>query len=354
LSHSLRWLLHSGIQNPEGGVSRYYLSDRRQYKAVSHEITGYHAGTLAWLYTMEHKPEALAGAIKTADFLVEHAWNASLRTFPFERADEHADPSPAYFFDCGIIVRGLLAVWRITRTPRYWEVAKACAEQMLIDFDSGFDFHPVLDLPGKTPALRDVRWSRSSGCYQLKSALAWYEVSHVEQNPALDAAWQRARDQSVKEHEQFLPGHTEEERVMDRLHAYCYFLEALIATPAFGGRDRALAVGIQRVSHLLHKIESVFTRTDVCAQLLRVRLYANAAGILPLDTHTAALEAEQIASLQLHSDDPRIDGGFCFGRKAGQLLPFVNPVSTDFAIQACHLWHLHQANLPLPPASGLV
>jgi len=343
-------LLHSGIQGTEGGVARYYISDSQRYQAVSTEITGYHAGTLAWMYSASGNQEALAGAVRTADFLANHAWDEGLRTFPFE----HPEASPAYFFDCGIIVRGLLAVWRITKTPRYWEIAKACAEQMLIDFDAGFDFHPVLDLPAKTPALRDIRWSRSSGCYQLKSALAWHEVNVAEANPALESAWKRVRNQALQEHEQFLPGHSEEQRVMDRLHAYCYFLEALIATPDSDESARAIAVGVQRVAYLLHKIESVLARTDVYAQLLRLRIYADAAGILPLDTHTAALEAEQLVSLQLASDDPRTDGGFCFGRKGSALLPFVNPVSTDFAIQALHLWHLRQANLPLPPAAGLV
>ena len=141
---------------------------------------------------------------------------------------------------------------------------------------------------------------------------------------------------------------------MDRLHAYCYFLEALLCAGPGARESHAIALGTQRVTHLLHRIAPSFVRSDVYAQLLRIRIYADALNILPLDTHTAALEAEQLASFQLKSEDPREDGGFCFGKKEGGLLPFANPVSTDFAVQALHLWHLRQTGAALPPASGLV
>lgn len=316
-------------------MARFYRSDTEQNRAISTEITGYHASGLAWLYTVTGDQQYLDRASHTANFLVTKAWDPSLRTFPFE----YPERTPAYFFDIGIILRGLLAVWRITGAPRLLETAEACAAQMLQDFDAGFDFHPILDLPSKAPKLRDPRWSRSSGCYQLKAALAWHELAHITGNKAFHAAWERVLAQSIDSHEQFLPGHTDEERVMDRLHAYCYFLEASAATPATPAAAAALAVGIQRVAFLLHKIAPVFVRSDVYAQLLRARIFASAAKVLPLDTHTAALEAELLATFEAHSPDPRIDGGFFFGRKGAEVLPHINPVSTWFATQALHLWH---------------
>jgi len=61
-------------------------------------------------------------------------------------------------------------------------------------------------------------------------------------------------------------------------------------------------------------------------------------GVLPLDRAAAAHEAEQAAGFVLESEDARISGGFCFGRKGEELLPFVNPVSTAFCLQALALW----------------
>jgi hypothetical protein len=125
---------------------------------------------------------------------------------------------------------------------------------------------------------------------------------------------------------------------MDRLHAYAYFLEGLL--PALGRPECAqvFQTGIDRVAAYLREIAPSFARSDVYAQLLRARLYGESLAAIPLDTGAAAHEAEEAAKFQLHSEDPRIGGGFGFGRKGGEPLPFVNPVSTAFCLQALSLW----------------
>ena len=355
ITRAAEWFLRSGIQGSQGGVARFYRSDQKKPAAVSTEITGYFAGYLAGFSVRHGDPALLSHAVLAADFLLDHAWDAALGTFPFELPLAGLERAPAYFFDCGIIARGLLSVWRHTGTLRYRGIAEKCAQHMAVDFDAaGFDFHPVLHLPTKTPALRDARWSQSSGCYQLKAALAFHEVAHLTSSSALHDAWHRVRAQALADHDQFLPGHADEARVMDRLHAYCYFLEALLIAPTDAESGRAIALGIQRVAYLLHRIAPVFVRSDVYAQLLRVRIYADSLHILPLDTHTAALEIEQLRLFQARSEDVREDGGFYFGRKGTEMLPYINPVSTAFAMQALQLWDAVQSGTPLPPVSELL
>ena len=88
----------------------------------------------------------------------------------------------------------------------------------------------------------------------------------------------------------------------------------------------------------------MFERSDVNAQLLRVRLIAHHLGVVSLDEAAAREEASRTASFQaLDAADPRIRGGFWFGRKGAQMLPFSNPVSTAFCLQALALWQDHQA-----------
>jgi hypothetical protein len=130
---------------------------------------------------------------------------------------------------------------------------------------------------------------------------------------------------------------------MDRLHAYGYFLEGMLPCATDPRCIQATREGIARMAGWLREIGPVFARSDVYAQLLRARLFADWNGVEPLDHDAASFEAAQLAAFQCSSEDPRIDGGFWFGRKDGAWLPYVNPVSAGFALQALAMWEQHRA-----------
>jgi hypothetical protein len=336
-----RWFLESGIQQPSGGVSRYYLADREQQKPISTEITGYAASIFVWLYRVTRDERYFDAARRAAAFLVGDAWDPKLKTFAFEIPAQFT-----YFFDCGIIIRGLAAVWRETKESRLIEIASEASHGMIRDFRAGRCYHPILTLPGKQPLACEPRWSKEPGCYQLKSALAWHEIAGITKDAALDSAFEDALSTALASHRDFLPGADDRPAVMDRLHAYCYFLEGLV--PFLDREDCAAAfqVGIGRVASLLRDVAPDFARSDVYAQLLRVRLVGMKA--VPLDREAAAHEARELAAFQLSSDDPRIDGGWTFGRRDSALSPHVNPVSTAFAIEALELWRRFEAGDSIP------
>jgi hypothetical protein len=331
LEHAGCWFLHSGIQDREGGVARFYRSDSESNAAVSTEITGYAASALAYLHARTGKQEYLDAAVRAARYLTRDAWDSAASTFPFEPGSNRA-----YFFDIGIIVRGLLAVWRATGEEEFRARAQEAALSLAFDFLADGAFHPVISLPEKQPLPEEPRWSRKPGCYQLKSALAWREVG----DPAAAQMFDAALSFALANHEEFLQNENDREKLMDRLHAYCYFLEALLYT----SERQALDWGVSRVARLLREIAPEFERSDVNAQLLRVRLGAHHLGLVPLDETAAREEAARTASFQaLDATDPRLRGGFWFGRKRSQTLPFSNPVSTAFCAQALALWGDHQA-----------
>lgn len=314
-------------------MARYYLADRQTPKPVSTEITGYAASIFIWLFRVMRDERYLDAARRAAGFLVDQAWDPSLKTFAFELPARFT-----YFFDCGIIIRGLVAVWGETKESRLIEVASEASHGMIRDFRAGRCYHPILTLPDKRPLAREPRWSREPGCYQLKAALAWHEVAGITNDAALDAAFEDALSVALASHGDFLPGATDRHAVMDRLHAYCYFLESLVAFPDREDCAAALREGIDRVAQLLREIAPEFARSDVYAQLLRVRMKA-----VSVDREAASYEARELAAFQLSSDDPRIDGGWTFGRRDGELSPHVNPVSTAFAIEALELWRRFEA-----------
>jgi hypothetical protein len=317
------WFLRSGIQTPEGGVARYYRADLGRNQPVSTEITGYAASTFAFLEQRE-------GAQAAARFLTG-AWDRTAGAMPFEIEP----PRFSYFFDCGIVVRGLLAVWRATGDGELLDCARHVGQSMAHDFYApDGSFHPILELPGKCPAERDpLRWSRSPGCYQLKAAMAWWDLWEATGDACFRALYEAVREESLRTAPDFLPGHTERRKVVDRLHAYLYFLEGLLPAPC-----SALGAGIERVAGILRELAPQFERSDVYAQLLRIRVYADAAGAAPLDRAAADWEAERLLEFAAAAEDPRVDGGFYFGRSAGRWEPYINPVSTAFGLQALALW----------------
>jgi hypothetical protein len=334
-----RWFLRSGIQEPNGGVARYYRSDLGQNAPVSTEITGYAVSALLFFHDRTGHTEYLNAALQAARFLTRTAWDAKLQTFPFEHSvNGDRGRALAYFFDCGIIVRGLLAAWRASNDPEFRDIAIAAGRTMMRDFQSRDAIHPILVLPAKQPLAYEPRWSASPGCYQLKSAMAWQELFEATGEMDFFRAYESAVTAALAGDYDFLPGETNREKVMDRLHAYAYFLEGL--SPALHRSDCAHAFreGIDRIAAYLGEIAPLFARSDVYAQLLRVRLLGDASGVVPLDQAVAAREAGQAAAFQVTSPDARVAGGFLFGRKCGQPMPFMNPVSTAFCVQALAWW----------------
>ena len=91
---------------------------------ASTEITGYAASTFVYLHSVTKDVRYLDRALAAARFLAL-AWDPASKTMPFEI--EPADFT--YFFDCGIVVRGLLSVWRATGKEEFLDLA-VCDRQI--------------------------------------------------------------------------------------------------------------------------------------------------------------------------------------------------------------------------------
>ena len=334
--------MRSGIQESSGGVARYFRTDTNRNAAVSTEITGYAVSALAYLHSVTRSvnedSEYLDASRRSALYLRNDAWDETTSTFPFEPGSPHA-----YFFDIGIVVRGLMAAWRATGDEAFRSRARDAALSLAFDFMGDGCFDPVITLPEKQPLEHEPRWSRKPGCYQLKSALAWLNDDDPRGRPLFGEMLKY----SLATHESFLADERDREKLMDRLHAYCYFLEALLFVSEQDAAKQALRWGIDRVAELLREIAPEFERSDVCAQLLRVRVVAHHLGAVSIDNRMANEEAFRAAAYQAISEpasrDPRLHGGYWFGRKRGETLPFMNPVSTAFCMQALDLWERHKA-----------
>ena len=354
VDRAARWFLESGIQEPSGGVARYYYSDRGENAHVSTEITGYAVSFLIYAYRRLGTSTYLDAALRAARFLTQQIWQPAVGVFPFEYPPA-GDVCPlAYFFDSGIIVRGLLAAWRASGDREFLNVATAAGHGMLIHFPGPRGPHPILHLPELRPLEYRMQWSASPGCYQLKSAMAWQNLYEETGVPRFRDAYCAELGQALATHLTFLPGTDIQEKLMDRLHAYSYFLEGLLPRATQPQCQEAYRIGMGRVQRYLAENPFAFARSDVYGQLLRARVFAAELGIAPLDEAAAAREAQAAAEFQFESNDPRLDGGFGFGVQRGEMMPFVNPVSTAFCAQALDMWQQHRRGAPAPRHEDLV
>ncbi len=327
------WFLASGIQEPEGGVARYYLTEPGRNARISTEITGYAISALVYLHRRLDDFACLEAARSAAGFLTRCAWDSSLELFPFEYPG-----SLAYFFDSGIIVRGLLTLWRVMPEGEWLDAAVAAGRSMLRYFVHDRGVHPIIELPSCRPRPHEGNWSKHPGCYQLKAALAWHDLFEVTGDREFLEAYEMVLRRSLATHEDFLPGETDPHLVMDRLHAYCYFLEGMLPRYSDPACAATVREGIAKLAAFLRDIAPSFVRSDVFAQLIRLRLYADRLGAAPLDREAAAEEVANLLKFQREDPDPARRGGFWFGSKNGEWLPYVNPVSTAFGLQALDMW----------------
>jgi hypothetical protein len=348
----LEWFLQSGIIEPTNGVARYHFADRRQNAPVSTEITGYVVSALLDLAKRSGSLHALRQAAACGDYLAFSAWSVETKSMPFEPISpvlgaEAQNAGFTYFFDCGIIARALLRLGKVTGRDEFLYSAGIIADSMTRDFpcESG-GYHPILSLPTRRPLDHGPRWSTAPGCYHLKAAMAWWELADAGEE-SFRAHYEKQLAYSLATFRDFFCCLVEPDDIMDRLHAFGYFLEGLLPVADRPEVRQALHEGIQTMATFLREVRHQFERSDVCAQLLRARLFAAGLGVVALDAESATEEA-QWANEYCGSSEIPMERGFWFGRRRGQLTVHVNPVSTAFCAQALAMWQDFQKNGTLP------
>lgn len=321
-----QWLLESGIQAENGGVARYYRTDNAQYLPHSTEITGYALSGFCYLFELTGDERYLEAAKRSARFLTDFAWDPESKTMPFELEGGRRF---SYFFDCGIVSRGLLWLWRLNRDEKCLHVARAVGESMERDFRGLTSFHPIIWLPCKSPEPYAIWWSKMPGAFQLKSALAWLDLAGETGEANFAGLFDEMLLFALRRYSETLDNEQDRPKLMDRLHAWAYFLEGLQPVRKRPEVAKTIPGALDRAEKLRDELQGEFLRSDVCSQLLRVCLLQGG--------QASAAERERIESFQVETSDVRLSGGFGFGRRNSEATPHANPVSTVFAIQALEM-----------------
>ena len=336
----LRWLAISGVQDGSGGVSAGYRTDTRGYEPISTTATGYYVSAQVWARRFSKDALAPMGP-RAGGFLLEQAFDMSKELFPVHiDSKERQEARLAFFLDCAVVMRSLVHLWSVTKDQAYLECAERCGlalRSKMTTVDGGF--FPIYDLDTDRAYAEVGSWAVEAGVPQLKAGLALLELHKATGRGEFETDAEAMRKWCLKRQESFLPGEVDDNKVMDRLHAYCYFLEGLLPAVALDADSgRVLQFGILRVENLLDELGTDFRRCDVLAQVLRLRLYADKLGIMELDYGRAEEEAAAVVECQIQSADPRSDGGFALTQRRGKLEPNLDTAASVFALQALEMW----------------
>lgn len=314
------WLANSGIQTVSGGVRRFYREEEARYLPATTELTAYAMSALLYADRL-NGTNCYQTPVQRGVRFLDSCWDQERGLMPFEPGSDYS-----YYFDTGMIVAALHRAGAAT-------LAIKCAESLGKFREPAGGVAPVVRMDGKPLLTQSSRWSGVPGCYQLKPA-----VWGIQSGPIRLAAMIGYRNYLNLAEPDRDP--TEDPRAwqVDRLHPLCYFLEGLLADP----EPALLRHGIRRVADSLRRNADGLLRSDVCAQLLRIRLHCSAAELVPFDQTAASEEMDCLLRFQVESKDPRTHGGFYFGERAGQIVRHANPCSTAFALQAMGMWMEHE------------
>jgi len=342
----IRWLVESGVQRPGGGFAPWYDAETQDYPYVYSEITGYLTTLLCQWHARTGDPAALAAATAAGDWLVRTADERTgafrclvpLRSTRFDVKQDYV-----YAFDTGVIVNGLADLHRATGDGRYLATAVRAADWLVGAAqrpDGGF--RPVWDARRDEFAAEADDWSWRPGGYHTKVALGLANLAELTGVEAYRAAAVRACDFACALQEpDGRIGHPEGTHA----HPHAYAAEGLWAAgvlldrPAYREASRRAAewlLSLQgeggAVPRFVRAGVPLFAeRMDVQAQALRLALIHGLPG--RLDELTDLLVRHQATD-----DDPRVHGGWWFGRLSdGRTVPHANVWATAFACQALEL-----------------
>jgi hypothetical protein len=289
---NVKWLLHSGIRIKEGPNkgAMYGWKDLKTgaYPFVYSEITGYSITAFSWIYS-EFGDDAALGAAKDASYWIVRNMDSYGHLLPAGRTvldtfNKKGDlTNLVYAFDNGMIVSGLLSLYKLTADPKLLGAAEAIAQAIIKRFYARSKLTAVLDRNFESVARsEDMKWSMVSGPYHSKLALGLLDLSDLTSNNLYRKISHSICDslRSLQTPEgRFITNH---EKKITYLHPHLYACEGLIYSGLKESNQEYYKRGINGIKWAIRSmvsnggilprstIETDLDQSDCISQLLRL------------------------------------------------------------------------------------
>lgn len=193
ISDAKFWVMESGIQNKDldpqinGSYNAWYDSDTGEYSYLYSEITGYFITLMCYFYNISKDNRYLINGENAANWLLNTTYeiNGAFRCLftkgrPSKYDHKHNE---MYSFDNGVIVNGLVNLFRLTKKEKYLAAAITTSDWLIqtAQTQAGL-FQPVYDIDDGRFFESDKEWSMSSGSYHVKIAIGLLNLYDLTEN----------------------------------------------------------------------------------------------------------------------------------------------------------------------------
>jgi Glycosyl hydrolase family 47 len=360
------WLLYSDIRIKDGprrgAVYGWKNLNPPSYPFIYNEITGYALTSLIYIYSELSQPEALHAAKDSANWLIQNLNESTSFLLPagIIEADtfvQKGDLSKQiYAFDNGMVIIGLLNIYKITKDRNLLIAAENMAKSLIERFFDGSKLVPVLDncynaISRDNVGSVGVKWSTVSGAYHSKLSLCFLELSRLTSNDHYAKVSDSLCRFALKFQQadgRFITNPDQEK--ITYLHPHLYACEGLICGGIMQSNENYVSAGIKGVIWAMKQVnpltgglprntaEKSIEQSDCMAQLLRLLILCRSQ-IQKLTKNFSESVDELIDKLHLRLLDFYITEGVDRGGIRYHLsLDTACSWCTMFTMQALGLW----------------
>ena len=191
ISSNVEWLLKSGIKikdgDDKGALYGWKNLNPPSYPFVYSEITGYAVTCYCWLCSELGRPEGLHAAKEAAQWITRKMNSEFLLAAGYVEEDSFVQKgdlsNQIYLFDNGMVMIGLLNLYKISRKKDLLQFASNMADSLLKHFFNGSNISSALiDRFYKPVEMNEGKWSTIPGAYHTKLSMGLLELSKLTNN----------------------------------------------------------------------------------------------------------------------------------------------------------------------------
>lgn len=355
----VKWLISSGIQNSNkdknfhGAFNAWLNIKNNKYSYLYSEISGYLITFMVFQYQITKKNIYLKSAERSASWLIERAQDKDggfKCLFLIDKKLKYQKKeSLVYSFDNGVIITGLINLYKITKNKKYLNAAIKAADFMIkIFFKKFFSVRPVFNLKTKKFTEDNRQWSLVSGSYHTKISMGLLSLYEVTKNEKYLRYGKKILDGYLKKQKK--DGEFLSTRFNINFHPLCYTAEGYWSCGKFLKNKKYLQASKKITKWILEqilsngtvprlKLNKVFIyheRVDILSQVLRLLvIHSKELNINQNSKEKIKNLTNTILKYQYLKGSKKKKGGFLWGKKSnGEKTSDINTWVTAFASQA--------------------